>query len=356
MRKVLSRLLFVADACCAPARIRIARPGLTLILLALLPACNIQPAAQGVYILGIMAAIREQPGATPTPPREPARMSFPHISFPTLAATPTPTPRPAPLEWYDYPILPLVSARARAIYELGLMLGNNPLAFSVIGDCEAIPSRFLGTFDSNPPTYRLGEYAYLQPTIERFAGNFNRISRAAHDSFTTSSILSPLWAHPGFCASDESPLTCELRINRPAIAFVVIGTMDYLNPPRFEPQLRIILDTLIEHGTVPILYLKPSNWEGNWTINQTTARLAYEYDVPLWNLWRAVQPLPAHGLQPDGLHLSWWYNYFDDPYAMRYGFPWRNLTALQSLDIVYAGLTESQSLNPDGSPAVDSSG
>jgi hypothetical protein len=356
MIKGLSRQPHTAKASFAPTRVRIAGPGLVLILMALLSACRSSPAVQGVYVIGMMAAIREQPAAATSQPRDPARMNFPHLHFPTAAPPPSPTPRPAPLEWYDYPVLPMVSDRARAVFELGLTRGNNPVAFSVIGDCEAIPSRFLGTFDSNPPTYRLGEYAYLQPTIERFAGNFNRISRAAHDSFTTSSVLSPLWAHPGYCTSGESPLECELRINRPGIAFVVVGTMDYLNPPRFEPQLRIILDTLIENGTVPILYLKPSNWEGNWTINQITARLAYEYDVPLWNLWRAVQPLPAHGLQPDGLHLSFWYNYFDDPYAMRYGFPWRNLTALQSLDIVYSGLTESESLNTDGSSAVDSSG
>src|SRR6185369_7085352 len=32
-------------------------------------------------------------------------------------------------------VLPSVSARARAIYQLGIALGNNPRAFSKIGDC-----------------------------------------------------------------------------------------------------------------------------------------------------------------------------------------------------------------------------
>jgi hypothetical protein len=327
---------------------RPARFGILFLFLALLQGCRSHPAAQGVYVLGILAVVRDTPTPTPFQPRAPVHLRF-TLSSPT--PTPIPTATPAPLEWYEYPVLPSLSDRAREVYTQGLTMGNNPLAFSVIGDCEAIPSRFLGVFDSNPPNYRLGEYAYLQPTIDRFAGNFNRISRAAHDSFTTSSVLSPLWAHPGYCAPGETPLDCELRINRPSIAFLVVGTMDYLNPPRFEPQMRIILDTLIAHGTVPILYLKASNWEGNWSINATVARLAYEYQMPLWNLWRAVQPLPWHGLRADGMHLTWWYNYFDDPYAMTFGFPWRNLTGLQSLDIVWNGLNGSQPFDPAGAPA-----
>jgi hypothetical protein len=334
----------------------------SFLCLALAQACAPPTAAQSVYALGVLAALRDTRTPTPFQP-QPAEAQPEETPLPTPLPTPTstatiipPSPTPAPKAWYDYPVIPEVGDRARKLYAYGLTLGNNPIAFSVIGDCEAIPSRFLGVFDSSPPNYRLGEYAYLQEPINRFAGNFNRISRAAHDSFTTSSVLSPLWANRSYCLAGETPLDCELRINRPSIAFVVVGTMDYLNPPRFEPQMRTILDTLIAHGTVPILYLKPSNWEGGWRINETVARLAYAYDVPLWNLWRAVQPLPAHGLQPDGLHLTWWYNYFDDAFAMSHGFPWRNLTALQSLDAVWKAVGLSQPFDISGPPIVASSG
>jgi hypothetical protein len=93
---------------------------------------------------------------------------------------------------------------------------------------------------------------------------------------------------------------------------------------------------------VPILYTKASNLEGDWSINATTARLAYEYDVPLWNFWRAVQPLPGHGLRPDGMHVTWGYNFFDDPVAMSNGWPWRNLTALQALEAVWGAVAGPQ--------------
>jgi hypothetical protein len=260
------------------------------------------------------------------------------------------------MEWHDYPIVPAVSDRARAIYAHGLSLGNTPNAFSVIGDCEGIPSRFLGVFDASPSYYRPGEYAYRQRTIDHFAGYFGRISRAANDSFSTSSVLSPLWAHPDYCLPGETPLACQLRINRPNFALIAIGTMDYADPAGFEPRMRIIIETLLQDGTIPILYTKATNLEGNWSINATVGRLAYEYDVPLWNFWRPVQPLPGHGLQADGMHLPWACNFFDDPWAMQHGWPWRNLTVLEALDAVWRGVDGSPPVDISCPPAVASSG
>jgi hypothetical protein len=68
-------------------------------------------------------------------------------------------------------------------------------------------------------------------------------------------------------------------------------------------------------------------------------KLAVDYDVPLWNFWRAVKDLPNHGLQEDGVHLTWAGNHFDDPDAMSHGWPVRNLTALEALDAVWRGVT-----------------
>lgn len=281
----------------------------------------------------------QQPSLTPTPtPLQPvARTSTPQP--PTLTPTPTPTPTLAPDAWRDFPVVPTVSERARQIYQHGLALGNNPHAFSVVGDCEGTPSRFLGVFDYSTRWYRLGEYAYLQEAIDHFAGSFGRVSRAANSGFTAAAVLSPAWAHPDFCRSGESPLACELRIHRPSIALVMVGTMDFRHPEAFEGYLRRIVDTLIENGVVPILYTKANNREGDWSINAATARVAYEQDLPLWNLWRAVQGLPNQGLREDRMHLTWGPNFFDSPEAMKNGWPWRNLTALQALDAVWRGVS-----------------
>ena len=88
---------------------------------------------------------------------------------------------------------------------------------------------------------------------------------------------------------------------------------------------------------MPILGTKADNIEGDGGINQVIVKLAKEYDVPLWNLWAAVQPLPNHGLINDGFHLTWARNYFDQPDIMENAWPWRNLTALQAIDAVWRG-------------------
>ena len=90
---------------------------------------------------------------------------------------------------------------------------------------------------------------------------------------------------------------------------------------------------------MPILGTKADNIEGNGRLNAVIVKLAAEYDVPLWNFWAAVQPLPNHGLHQDGFHLTWERPFFDQPAALEEPWPVRNLTALQSIDAVWRGLT-----------------
>ena len=72
----------------------------------------------------------------------------------------------------------------------------------------------------------------------------------------------------------------------------------------------------------------------------TIAQIAYEYEIPMWNFWAAVQPLPHHGLSGDGFHLTFSRNFFDDHNRMKSAWPWRNLTALQTLDAVHKALSK----------------
>src|SRR5574341_580949 len=79
--------------------------------------------------------------------------------------------------WMQLPAVPTsVSDEMREVYELGLILGNDPTHFSVIGDCQNVSSYFLAIFEK-PGQYSLGtEYAYLQPTIDYYKGSFSRVS------------------------------------------------------------------------------------------------------------------------------------------------------------------------------------
>ena len=255
-------------------------------------------------------------------------------------ATPQPVELVAtPADWRSLPVIPIVSDRARAIYQSGLSMGTREHAFSKIGDCESQAGWYLTDFDHGPGAYSLGPYEYLQPVIDYFPGSFDRASAAAKSSFNAASLMNPLWADHSACQPDESPLACEVRIWRPSLALVMLGTNDSPRPANFEGNLRKVLDYMIDQDVLPVLATKADNLEGDGSINATIVRLAAEYDIPLWNYWKAMQPLPNNGLLLDGAHLTNGPNRFDDPTAMQSGWAIRNLTALQALDAVWRGVT-----------------
>ena len=103
--------------------------------------------------------------------------------------------------------------------------------------------------------------------------------------------------------------------------------------------MRAIIELSIDQGVIPILSTKADNLEGDGSLNAKIAALAREYGVPLWNYWLAVQPLPDQGLQDDQVHLTWGPNQFNDPQVMKSAWATRNLTALQTLDVVWRSAT-----------------
>ena len=246
----------------------------------------------------------------------------------------------APEKWQEMPVVPeYVSNKAIQIYQAGLKSGNNPQVFSVIGDCQNVPTVFLGMFES-PKNYKLGEeYAYLQPMIDHFSGSFNRKGLARKGGLNVAAALSPLRADPKLCEKNETPVQCELRVNKPSIVIVSLEEWWSKSPiDTYEGYLRKVLDEIIAHGAVPVLSTKADNLEGNHSINQVITKLACEYQVPLWNFWSAAQPLPSHGLWTDGFHLTTGLYDFTQAKNLAAGRSMRNLTGLQALDQVWRGL------------------
>lgn len=227
----------------------------------------------------------------------------------------------------------------RAIYQRGQAAGNNPSAFSKIGDGEISAEWFFTAFDLGENYYDLGTHANLSPAIEHFAGSFGRIGMAARRGFNTERILDPDQSVADLCEPGESPLTCELRLHRPAFAMLSLGTNQVWLPEDFEQGMRQILGILLSNHVVPILSTKGDNLEGDHRINRIIACLAQEYRVPLWNFWSAIQPLPDHGLQADLEHLTYGIIDFDDERAMQSAWTVRNLTGLQALDAVWREVT-----------------
>jgi hypothetical protein len=264
----------------------------------------------------------------------------------THTVTPRPTPKAplAPNAWMSLPIVPTISDTARVIYARGLEMGNNPRTFSKVGDCQSSTDFFLVDFD-HPGDYRLGdEYASLQSTIDFYQGSFARQSKAVQDGFNVAAVLSPLRADPNSCDKGESPLACELRLNRPSVVIVSMETnFSQQSAAKYGKYMRQIVENIVSRGAVPVLATKADNLEGDNSINAMIAEIAYEYDVPLWNFWAAAHPLPNHGFDTtlkDGFHLSFARNFFDDPIRMESAWPWRNLTALETLDALRHGLIE----------------
>ncbi len=321
---------------------------------ALPPAAVIQPVQDGEPSAEV-AATRAGQEATPAPnaTRTPNRTTEPLV---IPAATEEPTAEPAAAQtddglpddwWMDLPVLPRVSEKAIAIYAEGIDRGNNPTRFSKIGDCQSIRQYFIGIFD-DPVTYKLGQFVYLESAIDNFHGSFDRKSLAVKTGWNVASVLTVINADPEACDLNETPLECEFRLWNPSITIVSMETWPEDRPTSYyENYLRRIVEFNIQRGVLPILATKADNLEGDHSINRAIARVAREYDVPLWNFWRAVQPLPNRGLLEDGFHLTHNNNNFADSEVLESAWPVRNLTALMALDTVWRKVNNMQPSQAD---------
>ena len=248
-------------------------------------------------------------------------------SVPEIPLTPVRVDIP-PERWMEWPVIPVVSERAKEVFRNGLARGNNPKAFSIVGDYQSEPQLFVGVYDSGQAQLPADSHI-LQETISQFSGSFSRWGPGVIDGGTPATVLARSWSSQNGCGSGEIPLECELRIHKPVIVFVNLGTHWTDRNPEY---LRQIVSIILEYGAVPILATKADNLEGNFTSNLEMARIARDFDVPLWNMWAIVQDLPNSGLDPvkQGGYM----------YLTEEGLARRRLSALQVLDSVWRGLEE----------------
>lgn len=278
---------------------------------------------------------------TASPTREPSSTFIPN---PTQTTNPlavvlppaTSIPTLAPDAWKTFPVYPTqVSMRMIEVYQNGLARGRDPNRFSKFGDCQNVPSFFLTIFDTG--NYRLGEqYGALQTTIDHFSGSWGRKSLAVVKGSNVASVQTTYWTDVSVCDKNETPMACEIRLFNPSIVIISFETWWGDKPAaEYETRLRSIVEFVLSQDVVPILATKADNTEGDYSINAAIANVAVSYELPLWNFWAATYPLPDHGLTTDGFHLTFAGDYFDDPVRMQNAWPWRNLTALQTIDAVH---------------------
>jgi hypothetical protein len=225
---------------------------------------------------------------------------------PPQTLAPTLDTRLKPYYWREWVVNPELSQRAQEIIMNAINNPNLDLhAFSKVGDCQMTSGTFLGGFAN-------GKYAIPDghsETVSWFSDSMVDESVTAANGLGINSVLSPLFGLPAGhmqCDRNETPLDCELRTKRPAFVLIAMGTNWKPNGElSFEKHLRIVVDRILETGALPILATKADNIEGDWKLNQAIAQVAYDYDLPLVNIWRSVQDLPNHGLEsPENIYLT----------------------------------------------------
>ncbi|MDZ4766761.1 MAG: SH3 domain-containing protein [Chloroflexota bacterium] len=262
----------------------------------------------------------------------------PMSAVPSIA-DPEPVPFVAPTAPPNAPQVASAGGGARAIYLRGQGGGNQRGVFTTVGDSLTDSASFLRPLSNG---YALGDYGYLLPVIQFYAGSFSQGSLAAVAGWGTVSALTP---GLGGCGGGATPVTCEMQTRRPAAALILIGTND---APAFDAgtygeRLRQIIDQTIAANVVPILSTLPPRADVNDNViayNATIRALANQYGIPLTDLYAALINLPNRGLSGDGIHLSEppggvaaSVNFTAD--NLQYGATMRNLTALQILDTVW---------------------
>lgn len=257
------------------------------------------------------------------------------------AATPLLTPTTIPLmvnrlTLDQFLIMPPETvAHAREIFANGQVWGRNPARFSKLGDSLIATPAFLTVFDE-PGHYNLGEYTYLQPTIEYFTGSFKRYGVAVRAGLHAWGVFDPLWANKEWCEANENLLDCELRLYNPTILLILLGSNDNGSALAFDKNIRQVVETCIANGVIPVLATKADRFEGLDDRNNTMIRqIATEYQVPLWDFDAIANTLPNRGLGEDAVHLTTFpESDYTLPAAFERGYAIHNLTALMMLDML----------------------
>lgn len=249
-------------------------------------------------------------------------------------------------------IITNIGSRSRQIFQVGQALGNRADVFSKVGDSISHSDRFLTPIGVGG--LQIGNYTSLQPVIDYFMrssartnNSFANQSLATGGGWTTYSVLDSRFSLPGTCQPGETPLACEYRVVKPALALIMFGTNDaaYLNANEFTANLQIIVQISIDMGVIPVLSSIPDNLASPAMttraqyFNSLIRSVAVANGVPFWDYWLSLQNLPNKGVGGDGLHPS--INPATNeagiftPDQLQYGMNMRNLTALMVLDAIW---------------------
>ncbi len=244
-----------------------------------------------------------------------------------------------------------ITPNSKDIFLKGKSLGNRSNVFSRVGDSISASPYFLtpiGLGQSNLASYG----ADLSPVIAYFsqanarAGNsFASPPLSAGNGWGADRILQNGFAYTDVCGND-SPLICEYKHVKPALALIMIGTNDAggVDPLVYTANLRQIVQISINMGVIPVISTIPPKHVDAWNNarvdqwNTIIRNVAREANIPLLDYWYALQNVPNQGIGPDGIHPSVPADNATCNFApdhLGFGYNVRNLTALQMLNAIW---------------------
>lgn len=253
------------------------------------------------------------------------------------------------LERLEQAVLALDEAtvqNVRAIAARGRTLGRDPRVFALVGDSMTESGAFLRPFAAD----RLAR-ARIAPEVRarldvrladgRALSVLDHFGAGGGAAKRIDSFAAPRAAKIGARASwashgtnlEGSPMGKLVRELRPGIAFVAFGSNDAayrIGAPddvaaELTRELGKLLDGLVERGVVPILSTLPRHGEqpgrpdcdstggeaSDWrvavqtnAVSAAVAQLACQRHLPLVDYRFALDGLPGHGLDADGVHPS----------------------------------------------------
>lgn len=306
-----------------------------ILLVLFLGSCGLSSeAAPGVSLNEFSSPDKEQQEYV-VPVLEKTEFTVTPVAKATITATVVPT-LVYEADWKDWPVVPEeISPAMKALYQEGLDIGNDPHRFSKIGDCQNVPSYFLGRFDNESGYTLRDDQASLEETIDWYSGSWSRFPPTVHggQNIAAVQISNPVIKFDNNgqeqCLPGESYLDCEMRLWNPSIAVISFEELWTGDTSKYSDNYERLVLKLLDKKVVPLLVMTSANEEANEKI----AELAVEYQLPVLNLWSGLQALPGQGIA-DGFHLTFFGDTFNFTEKYFSGWHVRNMVSLQVIDML----------------------
>jgi len=280
-----------------------------------------------------------------------------HVDAQPAASPSAPSSGPA-----RYRVGPLYSPLTRSVVDrLKAVLAKSkgrPNVFQKVGDSITISNHFMKCFVEDE--LNLGAYQDLEPTFRFFNQVYLLKPKTSFDRASMSTRVG--WTARDVRHGSPSPLEKEWIGTRPGFAFLMFGTNDATlkGVREFEREMMKNVDWLLNHGVIPLMSTVPPKLKHPESsaaipdINAIVRVIAQARQLPLMDYHRALQAVPAYGLQDDGVHpkpyvvgFSVAHGCWLTPEGLQWGMNVRNLLGLTTLDRMRRFVVENAEPEPD---------